>query len=55
MNMESIKIDELAEKVERLEQIAREIFDQSDNFPALNRNAKRILASTKMLKINLGE
>jgi hypothetical protein len=45
--------EQTVSSVEKLERIAREIYDNSGDFPALNRNAKRILASVEMLRINL--
>jgi uncharacterized protein YgfB (UPF0149 family) len=44
---------EIAERVDQLQRIAQELYDQSEDFPALNRNLKRILASIHMLRINL--
>ena len=44
---------EIAELVDQLQRIAHELYDQSEDFPALNRNLKRILASIHMLRINL--
>jgi hypothetical protein len=40
-------------KIEELERIARELYDSSEDFPALNRNLKRILASVDILKMNI--
>ncbi|MEW6112652.1 MAG: hypothetical protein AB1664_11035 [Thermodesulfobacteriota bacterium] len=44
---------EIAERVDQLQRIAQELYYQSEDFPALNRNLKRILASIHMLRINL--
>jgi hypothetical protein len=38
-------------KVNELARLAQELYADSDDFPAINRNAKRILASVEMLKI----
>jgi hypothetical protein len=46
-------LEKLASAVERLQQICQELYDNSQDFPAVNRNAKRILASAEMLRINL--
>ncbi|MEW6533378.1 MAG: hypothetical protein AB1473_21275 [Thermodesulfobacteriota bacterium] len=46
---------EIAAQVDQLQRIAQELYDQSEDFPALNRNLKRILASIHMLRINLEE
>ena len=40
-------------KVEELGKLARDVYAESEDFPAINRNAKRILASVAMLQINL--
>jgi len=48
-----LELEKLASLVEKLGQICQEIYDNSQDFPAVNRNAKRILASTEMLRINL--
>ena len=49
--MDSLK--QMASEVEELRRIAQNLYDTSDDFPAVNRNAKRILASIQMLRINL--
>ncbi len=38
-------------KVKELGKLAQELYIESEDFPAINRNAKRILASVEMLKI----
>ena len=48
-----LDLEKLASLVEKLGRISQEIYDNSEDFPAVNRNAKRILASTEMLRINL--
>ncbi len=40
-------------KVKELAKLAQELYIESEDFPAINRNAKRILASVTMLRINL--
>ena len=40
-------------KLDELQKLAQELYDRSEDFPALNRNVKRILASVVMLQINL--
>ncbi len=47
-------LDRMSSGVEQLGRIAQELYDGSADFPAINRNAKRILASVEMLRINLG-
>ncbi|MEI7449370.1 MAG: hypothetical protein WCJ75_07070 [Desulfomonile sp.] len=49
--LDSLK--QMASEVEDLRRIAQSLYDTSDDFPAVNRNAKRILASIQMLRINL--
>ena len=49
--LDSLK--QMASEVENLRRIAQSLYDASDDFPAVNRNAKRILASIQMLRINL--
>jgi len=46
-------LEKIASKVENLHRLANELYDESEDFPAVNRNVKRILASVQMLKINL--
>ncbi len=46
-------LEKLASLVEKLQQLCQELYDNSEDFPAINRNAKRVLASTEMLRINL--
>jgi hypothetical protein len=43
---------DIKDKIQELESIATDLYDASEDFPALNRNLKRILASVEMLKIN---
>ena len=50
---ESPNLEQMASKVEELGRLANELYDESEDFPAVNRNVKRILASTEMLRINL--
>ncbi|MBI5249509.1 MAG: hypothetical protein HY912_08445 [Desulfomonile tiedjei] len=45
---------QLAPIVEDLCRLAQVLYDRSQDWPALNRNSRRILASVEMLKINLG-
>lgn len=46
-------LEEFSEKVEKLRELAQSLYDDSEEFPAINRNAKRVLASVEMLRINL--
>jgi len=54
MEPESTSLNEISAKVEALHKLAAELYENSGAFPAVNRNAKRILASVEMLRINLG-
>ncbi len=47
--------EETREKVKDLVHLAQQLYYYSEDFPAVNRNAKRILASLEMLTINLEE
>lgn len=48
-------VDDMREAVENLTVLARKLYESSGEFPAVNRNSKRILASLEMLRINLEE
>ncbi len=50
---QSPNLEKIASKVEELYRLANELYDESEDFPAVNRNVKRILASAEMLRINL--
>ena len=50
-----IPIGKVSTKVEELQKRAQELYDISEDFPAINRNVKRMLASIKMLQINVEE
>jgi hypothetical protein len=46
-------LEKMARLIGNLRNTAEELVGVSHSFPALNRNTKRILASVKMLEINL--
>jgi hypothetical protein len=48
------RIKEFSEKAQKLRELAQWLYENSEEFPAINRNAKRVLASVEMLRINLG-
>ena len=48
-----ITVEEIAAKVEELHEKVLELHESSKDFPAIDRNTKRILASIEMLRINL--
>jgi len=50
-----IPLQEMRKKVADLQAIAQDLYDHSDDFPGVNRNVKRLLASIKMLEINVEE
>ena len=46
---------EMRKTVDSLTALARLLYEASEDFPAVNRNSKRVLASVEILKINLEE
>ena len=46
-------ISELSSKVNELHRLTEDLLQKSEDFPAVNRNAKRALAAVDMLKLNL--
>jgi len=50
---EALSPKEISSKVEDLRKLAQEIYDGSDDIPAVNRNVKRVLASIHMLTLNV--
>jgi len=46
-------LNEMNEKIRRLKQTAKDLNRDADDFPALARNTARILASIKMLELNV--
>lgn len=48
-------IEKLDKKIRLLKEISRGILEESGNFPALNRNCRRILANIKMLELNVSD
>ena len=51
--MGKIGINELDEKIKTLRKIAEEIKEEGRDIEAVRRNIDRVLASTKMLEINV--
>ena len=45
----------LNEKILKIKKLFHELEADSDDFPALNRNSKRALASIKMLELNISD
>lgn len=54
MNQDLSRIIELSQMIEELGRLAQTVYNESEDFPAVNRNIKRILASVEMLRINMG-
>jgi uncharacterized protein YoxC len=48
-------LQDMRAKVESLDRLAQEVYQASEEFPSVNRNTKRIMASIQMLKLNLEE
>ena len=48
-------LKELDKKIRLLKEISSEILEEAENFPALNRNCRRILANIKMLELNVSD
>jgi hypothetical protein len=53
--MENYKIEDMAKKIELLKQTATELKRISGGIQAVDRNVDRILASIKMLEINISD
>ena len=48
-----MKDNEINEKIRQLKQTAQDLNRDADDFPALSKNTARILASIKMLELNV--
>ena len=48
-------IEKLDEQIQRLKQAALALSEMADQFPAVKRNAARVLASIKMMEINVSD
>ena len=46
---------EISLQVEQMHKLAKDLYGSSEDFPAINCNLKRILASIEMLRLNLEE
>jgi len=53
--MTQIDLKKIDEKIQVMKSTAQELNRLGDNFPALARNSVRILASIKMLEINVSD
>jgi hypothetical protein len=43
------------EKIQLLKKISEDILEEADNFPSISRNCSRILASIKMMELNVSD
>jgi len=50
-----IKLKELDSKIQSMKKTAEELKAMGEDFPALYRNTSRILASIKMLELNISD
>jgi len=48
-------LNEINEKIRQLKQTAKDLNRDADDFPALSKNTARILASIKMLELNISD
>ncbi|MGE5839185.1 MAG: hypothetical protein ACM34H_04570 [Deltaproteobacteria bacterium] len=53
MNASDLK--ELDSKIQSMKRTAEELKKMGEDFPALNRNVSRLLASIKMLELNVSD
>jgi hypothetical protein len=50
-----VDLKELDKKIQSMKKTAQELKKMADDFPALVRNTARILASIKMLELNISD
>ncbi len=50
-----VDLKELDKKIQSMKKTAKELGKMADDFPALARNTARILASIKMLELNISD
>lgn len=55
MSTGKANLNDIIRKFEALKTAANDLMAESHDFPALNRNMKRVMASLKMIEINLAE
>lgn len=48
-------LKKMDKKIQLLKSISEEILEESENFPSLYRNCRRILANIKMLELNVSD
>ncbi len=52
---QEIDLKEIDDRIQLIKKTANELKQMADKFPALDRNTSRILASIKMLEINVSD
>ena len=52
---QTIDLKEMDERIQSMKKAAEELKAMADEFPALEKNTARILASIKMLEINISD
>jgi hypothetical protein len=52
---EKIDLKEIDTRIQSMKKTAEELKQMAENFPALYRNSSRILASIKMLELNISD
>lgn len=52
---EEVNLKGIDERIQVIKQAAEELMEMAGQFPALERNTSRILASTKMLELNVSD
>jgi hypothetical protein len=52
---EKIDLNDLNAKIQSMKKTAEELTQMAESFPALYRNSSRILASIKMLELNISD
>lgn len=53
--MDTIDLNTINKMIEEIEKAAKGLVDKAEGIQAIERNAERILASTKMLQINVSD
>ena len=53
--MEDWKIEEIADLIQEMRQVAEQLQKQGEGIQAVERNVARILASIKMLELNVSD
>jgi predicted translin family RNA/ssDNA-binding protein len=52
---EKVDLKEIDSKIQSMKKAAEELKQMAESFPALYRNSSRILASIKMLELNISD